>query len=404
MGTVYSSDPSRKVQAWNRQTIREIHARTSGSGQAENLLESLIAEQPELLGITAKYDESNIDGPFVVFSQRDLPALNGGTIKPDLILLSRSGHVVVVEVKLEDNVELKGRRTVVGQLLEYAACLSHCSEADFVRMFKREDRQANTWTERIAELFDVDMESAERLAGQFLAKFRDRDLELIIACDKVPVGLRELIRSIVAQKAIGDYKFRVVEIIPFVRGDDFDNFILVPEVNIQTEIVARTVVTVAHKGVQQKPSIDVYVTSLEEAEAQRHKAVERFKSQAWDEKSYFERAGEQLDKDMLAAVRGLYDEIKARGYSCRWGRGRNSGSFSVIIPRVSDKPAFTVYSDGGFCINFIYFSEADEGALRETLRKMPGIECSESPLYPFVKGWTARWREILAAIEEPTSA
>lgn len=69
------------------------------------------------MGLAGADDETDIEGPFRAFTQISLRALNGRIIAPDLVLLTRSGHIVVVEVKLADNPELRDRQ-VVAQLLE----------------------------------------------------------------------------------------------------------------------------------------------------------------------------------------------------------------------------------------------------------------------------------------------
>src|SRR5262249_27385209 len=139
---IYFRNAKADLVAWRRAYVRDLPIAMVGSAEtaqlneadktdktkvAEIFLESLIAEKPDLLGIGGTYDETDIEGNVCAFRQVQLRALNGRTIYPDIILLWQSGDVVVVEVKLADNAELRDRR-VVAQVLEYAACLAQRSE------------------------------------------------------------------------------------------------------------------------------------------------------------------------------------------------------------------------------------------------------------------------------------
>jgi len=190
----------------------------------EKFLEDLVASRPDLLGIGGWDDETDIEGPFHAFRQLSLHALNGRSIAPDLVLLSRSGHIVVVEVKLSDNPELRDRQ-VVAQLLEYAASFAQYTEDECLALFGGKACGVATWAAFVQTLFP---EASERLAHRFLDKLRTGKLHLIIACDEAPRGLRELVRGVVGQHALGEYEFRVVEIAPYVTGTLSTEVIFLP--------------------------------------------------------------------------------------------------------------------------------------------------------------------------------
>src|SRR4051812_45243281 len=88
------------AETWRPTTLRKV-------GKDERFLESIISKEPELLGFDPYL--SAVRGPFVVFRQLSVETPLGKVVRPDLVLFSESGHVVVVELKLEDNPELKDR-------------------------------------------------------------------------------------------------------------------------------------------------------------------------------------------------------------------------------------------------------------------------------------------------------
>jgi len=255
---------------WKRAYVRDLTTSTAPDGSPvggdEKFLEDLVAQRPELLGLAGTSDESTIEGDFKAFSQVCLQALNGRTIYPDLLLMWESGDIVIVEVKLADNPELRDRR-VVAQLLEYAACLSQLTETELLDLLASPDSKAETWPGFIRELFP-EVRNPERLANRFLDRFRSSKLHLIIACDEAPTGLRELVRGVIGQHALGEYLFRVVEIMPFVPDDGSSEMMFLPHSVLETEIVGRTAVTVHidSESPQQQATVNVEVTPLEDVE------------------------------------------------------------------------------------------------------------------------------------------
>lgn len=388
------------IQSWRRTTIRELKALLPPDAvereSDEAFFEDLLAQRPALLGIATPDDESDIEGPLVCFRQRSVRAMNKRTIFPDIVILSQSGHVAIIEVKLGDNSELKDRQ-VVAQVLEYAASLADHSEQELLDVICGKERQAKTWPDLISHLFPHAADPA-RIARRILSKFRNQDLLLAIACDAVPIGLRELVAGVVGQTALGEYRFRVIEVAPFVATEGPADVILMPSVLLETEIVARTAVTVSYQEGQAQPGVAVEVTSLEDAEAHRQAAVARAKGRKWDEGSFFENAESRLSAETLAALRGLYENLKDK-YRIKWGSGRTAGSYSPIIESISDKTAFSVQSDGLFFANFGNLDPEYAEAAKEKLRGIEGVSFNIEASYPRVDGWEPRWNEILQLYE-----
>ncbi|MEZ6096046.1 MAG: hypothetical protein R3C03_17785 [Pirellulaceae bacterium] len=110
-------------------------------GRSEAYLEEVLASHPALLQLENR--RTNIASPFRIFRQLSLPTPSGRVIFPDLVILAASGHVVVVEVKLGINPELRNR-AVISQIVEYSAAFSGMVEDQIVTMFSRGE-QASEW-------------------------------------------------------------------------------------------------------------------------------------------------------------------------------------------------------------------------------------------------------------------
>jgi hypothetical protein len=145
----------------------------------------------------------------------------------------------------------------------YAASFTRCTDGDCLTLFGGENCEATTWAGFVQSLFP---DAPERLARRFLDKFRTGRLHLVIACDDAPRGLRELVRGVVGQHALGEYDFRVVEIAPYVAEASSSEVIFLPHVVLETEIVARSSVTVSLAEGGRQPSVNVSVTPFDDVQ------------------------------------------------------------------------------------------------------------------------------------------
>ena len=237
---------------WKPTTLRDL-------GRHEEDLERTLTETPELLCLETR--RSGIRGPFRVFNQLALGTPLGREIYPDIMLLSASGDIIVVEVKLFANPELRDRR-VIAQIIEYVSSLSALDEAGMARLFGRD---TTDWHELIRSHFPEE-DDPDELADVLLSNARDGDVHIVIACDKAPAGLNEMARSVSAQSHLG-FSLDVVEVTPYIAVEGTaDNVMFVPNVRLSTEIVARTAVSVSYETGSGQPGVKVETTGVEEIE------------------------------------------------------------------------------------------------------------------------------------------
>jgi hypothetical protein len=399
---MYMRNLEGQLVAWERCRIRSLQALRSSSDRTvdrdEKFLENVIASQPELLGIGSSEDDTDIEGPFVAFSQIGLKALNDRIIYPDLVLLWQSGHVVVVEVKLIDNPELRDRQ-VVAQLLEYAAVLSSCSESKLVQLF-RGDPEHEAWPQLVGRLFPGAMDP-ERLAKRLLDKFRSSRLHLVIACDEAPKGLKELVRGVVGQSALGEYNFRVVEVMAYASDRGVEDVLFMPHTALSTEIIGRTSVTVSIAGQQGSADVTVQVTPLEEQEAAARELRDGNPvKRVWTEESFFEDAQARTDAGTFNALREFVTWAKTSGWELRMGSGKETGTISMIIPSISERSALAVYSDGLLMINLANLPDSIAARLRSILLSLPQVSFT-AVQYPSLR--PATWVPNSESIREHLS-
>ena len=304
---------------WKPTTLDQI-------GKYEADLETALSETPELLCLEAK--RTGIYAPFAVFDQLALATPMGREIYPDITLLTASGDVVIVEVKLFANPEMRNR-SVIAQIIDYVSSISALDEQGMARLFSG-GKDAD-WAAFVREHFP-DEEDADELAAALLANAAAGDVHIVIACDKAPQGAYDLARSVSAQSHLG-FSLDVLEVTPFVPVDGpADTIMYVPNVRLSTEIVARTAVSVSVNPGTQQPIVNVETTSAEEIKenlaATAQGASRRNAGRKWSDR--------EIEDIFMASddptIRDLFLFAREEGFK---GRFQSDG------PKVS--PAFGYY-------------------------------------------------------------
>ena len=232
-------------------------------GKNEEFLEDVIEAQPFLLELES--DGSGFRAPFKICRQHDLANALERTVIPDLVILSSSGSVTIVEVKLQDNEELRDRR-VVAQILDYVGAFVDRTEDELLSIFSRLAPSASSWEELVAAIFP-DQPNVRIVADRLAQRLQRGDVNCVVACDVAPPGLARFLSSISRESALS-FTLSLAEITPFSRDIKHPWPVLfVSSVLLRTEIVSRTAVTVRYQeGHDVRPSVSVETTSIEEIE------------------------------------------------------------------------------------------------------------------------------------------
>lgn len=287
----YLITPSSEPRPWKRTTLKTV-------GHDESYLEAIVAANPSLLGLDPY--ETGVGKGIIALRQTHLQTPTGRKVIPDVVLLSESGHIVLVEVKLTENPEL-GDRRVVAQLVEYAASVANLGDDELLSWLKAEPEES--WLDYLRRCFPK-AEAADRLAAALRRRMRDAEIHLVIVCDGAPDGLRDLVRAVAGQAALGAFKLHVVELAPYV-ADGVEGVLLIPASLVETEIVSRTSITVSYADAKQA-SVSVVASSAEEVE----EAVAEV------------RAGRTMRPEFAAVIHrydsGAVDELRTIGRSAAY--------------------------------------------------------------------------------------
>lgn len=174
----------------------------------------------------------------------------------------------------------------------------------------------------------------------------------MIACDGAPEGLREFVQSVTNQSVVGGFELRVVELVPHVL-DAHPGVLLLPNVPVRTEIVARTAVNITIAEGQARPGVEVKVTPQDEIAASVRQA---------------ESGASKEMRPGLAEAVVAYDAIADAGYETR---GRAS-SYRQVKPPTWPGPVhyeFGSYGGGDVGLELHVENEAVQ-PLRATLEPM----------------------------------
>lgn len=286
-----------ETEVWLPTTLHQLN-------KQEDFLEEMIAENPKLLKLESRF--TGIRGPFAVFRQITFETPQGRVIKPDIVLFAASGHVIIVEVKRSVNPELKDRR-VIAQIVDYAASFSAMSEKEIAALFEQSSNEM-LWSQIIQNHFSSE-DNCDELAEILMNRFLSGELNLVIACDKAPTGLDELIKGVTTQSALG-FKIDLVEITPYICQHTEDSgIIFASRTHLTTEIVARTAVTVTYRQGDMQPSVNVQTTAISDVEENIH-AVKRGISKGDLTESEFWKKLREKSPDNYEKVKELVNEYQ----------------------------------------------------------------------------------------------
>jgi hypothetical protein len=314
----------------------------------ENLLQSLLADYPALLGS----DEiGNVPRQWLLIS-RETPVPDmeeaSGRWSLDHLFLDQDGIPTLVEVKRSTDTRI--RREVVGQMLDYAANAVVFWKIDEIRTrFEAHCEQNNSdASQMIAERLGItDTESfwntvkTNLLAGK---------IRLIFVADVIPYELKRIIEFL--NKQMNPAEVLGIEIKQFV-GQGMKT--LVPTVVGQT------------------------------AEASQAKGSSS-SSHQWDAESFFPALAENYGDEVAKAAYRVWEWATAHKLDIWWGRGQSNGSFFPRLFHKGEKHFIvSLWTAGGVEIQFQHMREPFKGLDKKRefmlrLNQIPGINIPENGL------------------------
>ena len=234
----------------------------------------------------------------------------------DLLFIDKGGLLTVVETKLAKNPE--ARRTVVGQIIEYAPYVSQWTADDVYRVadeyFLKSDKvpsdyKGRTFDEVIGQFTEGDF-SADKFRNSIGQNLRNGKIRLLIAVDELVEPLRATVTFL---NSYSKFDILLLQVSSFEEKER-DRKILAPSLF----------------GYKPPPTIEGRVQSTED--------------------NFFDDARKRCDEDVVKAMEELYKFSKEKAAFIGWGTGaaRRSFIFHGVRRGLS---VFTLYSDGEICNN-----------------------------------------------------
>lgn len=214
-----------------------LHRRTLLAGgddsRNEKWLQELLFKHPELLPL----DEIESDAGAILPLCRELPLPRaGGSVLPDLLGVTRSGRLVIIECKLWRNPQ--ARREVVAQITEYAALLRRWSYTDLAERLKQKERWsgAHPLYERARAMWP-DLNEARFVDG-VTRSLANGDFHLLIVGDGIRSDVMALVEHMAGGHA-GLARLGLVEIL--LWSDAAGRTVVLPRAALRTEVVTHRV-------------------------------------------------------------------------------------------------------------------------------------------------------------------
>ena len=272
--------------------------------------------------------------------------VGAGSGSMDLLCIDKDGLLTVVETKLRRNRE--ARREVIGQIIEYASCVSQWAADDVYRLaseyFAKSTRVPESYKGKTLEAIMQEIIGPELLDEDFRTKIeqnlRDGRIRLIIAVDELIEPLRATVTFLNSHS-------------------NFD--ILLLQVTDFQESEAKKVLVPLLFGYSTK--------SGGGGRGTKH----------WDEVSFLADTKNRCKPQITATVRRLFTFTKDNADGISWGKGVSYGSFTFRKSRHGVLASvFTINSNGSGYIGFGPMVSAGVNgdilrAFRAKLNEIPGI-------------------------------
>ncbi len=313
---------------------------------SEDRLQGLLAKYPDLLA-GEQIDSQKPRRWLLISREAGLPSEEGGSswFAVDHLFIDQDAVPTLVEVKQSTNSEI--RRSVVGQLLGYAASAVALGPVQGLYgqyLARCRAENLNPEAELAARLGDdVD---AEKFWESAHTNLQAGKIRLLFVSDAIPRELRQTVEFLNAQ--MDPAEVLAVEIKHYAGGGLST---LVPRVFGQTESAK------ARKGSDYKPI-------------------------RWNEQLFFGDLGEKCPGGVPAA-RAIFDWSTQRGHRMVYGNGAVTGAFVPWISAGGDlwyQPV-VVFSDGRAAIGYDYIKakpifddEARRDEMRQKLNLIDGVD------------------------------
>jgi hypothetical protein len=290
---------------------------------------------------------------------REFPTRVTGGI--DVLAIDQDGEIYILETKLFRNNE---KREVIGQVFHYAASLWHnYTESDFIETLENESTKhfKTAFKQKLKEYFALDDEGVTQLVEEIRKTLGQGSFRFLVLKDRLEDDLIDIITYI---NRSSRFRIYAVEMKYYDAGG---MEIMIPTIH-GTEVKSDVIGT--GNG---KPK--------------------------WDESSFFKDSANYLNEKERAMLKDIYEFCKSLTPDISWGRG-GKGSFSPILPNITDNAFFWINSKGEIQLYFERLSDAGEGKnyksqFKDGLRRIAGFQAVD-----FSKGAPMTDKRWLNSVED----
>jgi hypothetical protein len=331
------------------QSNEDLIKMTEETYDSEQLLQEILAKYPDLLA----GDQINQSSPrrwLFIAREIGIPGEEEGANRWSLdhLFLDQDAIPTFVEVKRSD--DLRIRRQVVGQMLDYAANATVYWSVEVIKtQFELQCQAQNNDPNIILETFLEAALDSDEYWQTVKINLQAGRIRLIFLADHIPDELRRIVEFL--NRQMDPAEVLAIEI-PQYTGQGLK--CLVPRVMGQA------------------------------AEAQQKKSGGGSKRQ-WDELTYFEELQKRNNPVEIQAAQQLLTWAKQSATRVYWGIGKRLGSFVPIVThRQRDHQLFAVWTSGTVEIYFYWYAykppfESEDARLQllAKLNAIEGIQISE---------------------------
>ncbi|QDU36857.1 hypothetical protein Mal4_11570 [Maioricimonas rarisocia] len=333
---------------------------------SELLLQELLAHHPDLLA----GEQMNGDAPrrwLLVTREMAVPDSEQGSGKWSLDHLFIDQDAVPTLVEVKRSSDLRIRREVVGQMLDYAAnAVAYWPIEQIRTRFELRCEAEGAEPDEMLEEFLGESDDPESFWKRVKTNLQAGRVRLVFLADVIPSELRRVVEFLNGQ--MDPAEVLAIEVKQFV-GSGMKT--IVPRLLGQTET------------------------------ARQKKASSTQPSRQWDATSFLERLRERRGDDPVDVARKCLEWAHERELYIWWGRGAVDGAF---IPSLRDEHGksilFGVWTYGRLELQFQHMNRrpfrdiARRRELADRLQQIPGIDIPDDRL-------TKRPTFDLAVLQEP---
>ncbi len=286
--------------------------------------------------------------------KREMPVSDPGTAADrfslDFLFADQDAIPTLVECKRF--ADMRSRREIVGQMIEYAANGPYYWRKDSLRGYAEEAAKHDgcSLDEALQNLQGPDFDSPDVFFDSFVNNLRVGKLRIVFFLDESPMELRSVI----------DFLSKQME----------PTEVLLVEAR-QYRLNGTLIVT---------PKLFGYT---EEARKEMRSITAQVKAgrRQWDELSFFADAQGRLG-EQVAPLRALYDQLNTEGFGLEWGSGQKTGTFNVRVYSISPRALITVYSTGSLQVSLIGLPEPIQEELKSLVAERLALNVSPEQKYP----------------------